>query len=65
MYFYPGKRKTFTRTFNRVRAEVFASAQLTLPGMEIAIVEKSPRVPPPYNSRGTRNTSVTSRDFTA
>lgn len=30
MYFYPGKTKTYTRTFNRVRALVFAEKQLPL-----------------------------------
>lgn len=30
MYFYPGKMKTHTRIFNKVRASVFALRQLDL-----------------------------------
>lgn len=32
MYFYPGKRHTYSRTFNRVRREAFLSRQLPLFG---------------------------------
>jgi len=52
MYFYPGKTKTYTRTFNRVRALVFAEKQFDL----FAVVAEGTRVPPPYNNRGTRFT---------
>lgn len=32
MYFFPGKMKTYVRTFNKVQAARFAALQLVLPG---------------------------------
>lgn len=48
MYFHPGKTKTYTRTFNKVRASVFAEKQLSL----LAAVGSAEGFPRPYNNRG-------------
>lgn len=59
MYFFPGKMKTYTRTFNKVRASVFAEKQLSL----FAAAGIREGVPRPYNNRGTRNNMLQNGGF--
>lgn len=54
MYYHPGKMKTYSRAFNRVRVLVLAEKQLNfafdLPGLVAAS-----EAPFPYDNRGLRN----------